>query len=165
MPTGGLIRQYGALLGGLHRLLDIGLIVLSLQLAIQLHAVEWSQRHLLAVAWASVLFLIGAEVRRLYSSYRTRGLWDEIRPVFWVCAGVFLGLVAVAFVSKTSADYSRLVIATWFVLILLFLSGQRLLLRLLIWYLRKRGFNSRTAAIVGATPMGLQLQDNIDNES
>ena len=164
MPIGGLFRQYGAFLGVLHRAIDVGTLLAGLYIASQLFDIGWAHRHPLAVAWAAVLFLVIAEVRQLYASWRTSSLIDELRHVFLICIAVWLGLVAIAFLTKTSADYSRLVIATWFASMPLLLGIERALIRAFLWILRSRGFNSRTVAIVGLTPTGLRIKESIESE-
>jgi putative colanic acid biosynthesis UDP-glucose lipid carrier transferase len=74
-------------------------------------------------------------------------------------------MILVAFVTKTSEDYSRLVIGMWFVLMPVLLSMERALFRAFLWMLRRRGYNARTAAIVGLTPVGMRLKESIEAES
>ena len=117
------------------------------------------------MAWASVLFLLLAEARQLYASWRTSTLIEQLRQVFLICMAVALGMVVVAYLTKTSASYSRLVIAMWFVLMPVLLGAQFVLIRGFLWALRRRGYNTRSAAIVGLTQSGIRLKESIELES
>jgi putative colanic acid biosynthesis UDP-glucose lipid carrier transferase len=70
-------------------------------------------------------------------------------------------LLFVAFITRTSTDYSRFVTTVWFGLTVFLLIGWRIALRLLLMELRRHGRNSRTVAIAGLTPMAERIAQRI----
>jgi putative colanic acid biosynthesis UDP-glucose lipid carrier transferase len=164
MAVGGLFRQYSSLVSVFQRGVDVSVIFLALYLATGLWDVEWARGYSLAAAWGCMFYLLVAEFRQIYASWRTTSLAVELRHLLLICAAVTLGMVTIAFMTKTSANYSRLAIGTWFLLMPFLLGAQRATLRGLLWLLRSRGFNSRNAVIVGLTPVGMQLKRSIESE-
>ncbi|MGD8790898.1 MAG: undecaprenyl-phosphate glucose phosphotransferase [Burkholderiales bacterium] len=164
MPNGGLSREFGSLLGVLHRAVDAALIFLALYFFMRLYGAVWSYPYILAVSWAVVLFLLVTEFRQLYSSWRTSTLREELKHVFVICVVVQLGLIALAFMTKTSEQYSRILVGSWFLMMPLLLGVERAIMRGFLWVARSRGYNSRTAAIAGLTPAGVELKRNIELE-
>jgi putative colanic acid biosynthesis UDP-glucose lipid carrier transferase len=164
MPFGALFQKYSSLVSVFQRVSDVSLIFFALYLAAGLWDVEWVRRYSLAAAWGCLFYLLFAEFRQIYASWRTTSLAAEFRHVFLICVAVTLGLVTIAFMTKTSSNYSRLAIGTWFLLMPFLLGVQRATLRGLLWLLRSRGFNSRNAVIVGLTPVGMQLKRSIESE-
>jgi putative colanic acid biosysnthesis UDP-glucose lipid carrier transferase len=82
-----------------------------------------------------------------------------------VCITVCLGLVLIAFVTKTGGSFSRLAAGIWFVLMPLLLGIERSIFRGAVWMLRSRGFNSRNAAIVGLNAAGARVKQSIESET
>jgi putative colanic acid biosynthesis UDP-glucose lipid carrier transferase len=88
-------------------------------------------------------------------------LQREAAQVLSVWLPVVLGLTAVAFLTKTSAHLSRLVVLYWFLLTPALLILERLTLRLALRALRRRGRNTRTLAIVGAGRLAQQVAESV----
>jgi len=55
----------------------------------------------------------------------------------------------VAFATKTSELYSRVVVTIWFVIVPLVLGIVRFAVRVMLRYVRRQGANTRMVAIVG----------------
>lgn len=85
----------------------------------------------------------------LYSSWRGRNQAEQIRRIALAWITVGLGLIFIAFVLKDTAKFSRLWFGYWGVFTGLLLVLGRLLVMLLMKELRRRGYNSRSIAIVG----------------
>ena len=98
---------------------------------------------------ALVFALLPAQV---YRSWRGA----ELPTILAGVAGRWLGLLALIllwlFLFKSSDDYSRIWFTLWASLALVFLWLERLALYLFLRALRRRGFNLRHVAIVGAGP-------------
>jgi len=104
-------------------------------------------------ALISVAALIFAMLpAQVYRSWRGA----ELPTILAGVAGRWLGLLALIllwlFLFKSSDDYSRIWFTLWAGLALLFLWLERLALYLFLRALRRRGFNLRHVAIVGAGP-------------
>ena len=147
--SGGLIRPHGGKLGLLSRILDGLLIFAALQICGRLFNVELRDPYWFAIAWAVILFFLIAEARGLYQSWRLAPMHQEVGQVALTWATVFVLLVVLAFSTKTSAIYSRLVIFSWALLAPAMLVTVRLVVRWGLRELRKHGRNTRTLAIAG----------------
>jgi putative colanic acid biosynthesis UDP-glucose lipid carrier transferase len=146
------------------RLVDFALIYGALWLPTYARGDVWDQRSWAAATIAGFLFmLIGASLR-LYQSARGARLKAQLVRVW---GGWFLGVVPVLlfllFISKQSEEYSRAVASSWFFLAPFFISVWRTAGALWLRGLRARGYNTRSAAIIGMTALGeqlaLQIQD------
>ncbi|MBM4361904.1 MAG: undecaprenyl-phosphate glucose phosphotransferase [Deltaproteobacteria bacterium] len=106
-------------------------------------------------------FYLVAETNGLYRSWRGAPLRQELATAItsWVVAAPVLLLVA--FLSKTSATYSRFVVVAWFFLAPTFIVLFRMAARAALVELRRRGRNSRSVAIAGLTPMAERIAEPI----
>ena len=97
----------------------------------------------------------------LYRSRRGISLAFEISALFnaWLVLTGF-GLLFI-FATKTGAEYSRLWSGLWVVFGVLGHLAMRIVLRLSLRALRRRGYNLRHVAIVGAGPFGYQVSSKL----
>lgn len=153
----GLLKARHSTLAIFTRVSDLVLIGLSLWCALALHNMQWIEKYSLALACAFGLFLFFAQFHDLYRSWRGAPLWQEGVRLWWTWLGVVLGLLFLAYVTKTSAEYSRRIMLTWFLMTPVLLTFFRGVFHLLIGVLRQRGLNTRTVAIVGARDLGVRL--------
>jgi putative colanic acid biosynthesis UDP-glucose lipid carrier transferase len=99
----------------------------------------------------------------LYEPWRGAGLAEEIRSLMLALGSVFLALAVLALVTKTGAMYSRFWTGLWFIFGLLTLIVSRVVLRLALHNLRERGYNLRTAVIVGGGQVAGEVLARIRN--
>jgi putative colanic acid biosynthesis UDP-glucose lipid carrier transferase len=156
-PVKGLLRGHEDLVAGLQRASDCVLIALAHGFACQLLEDTWRPQMTTATAVALLVFNLSAEWRGLYRPWRAEPIWNELRITLttWLVAPSML--LALAFITKTGAGFSRAVTLTWFVLAGLMLSAFRIFGRLFLRKLRESGRNSRAVAVVGATPISEKL--------
>jgi putative colanic acid biosynthesis UDP-glucose lipid carrier transferase len=109
------------------------------------------------------LFVFFAQFHDLYRSWRGAPLWQEGVRLWWVWLAVVLGLLTLAYATKTSAEYSRRLMLTWFLMTPVVLTAWRAALHLLVGVLRQWGFNIQTVAIVGARELGANLARTIQH--
>ncbi len=147
----GLLRSNEHAVGAVQRLADAGLIVLTHYLATVLYPDAWRPSTTLATAIGLLAFGFAAELGGLYRPWRTERMSREIGNVFVTWLAVPVGVWGYGFVSKTSADFSRGVSLTWFVLAPFALAALRIAVRGTLRILRAHGFNRRRVAILGAT--------------
>ena len=142
----------------LMRLIDFALIYGALWLPTYARAEVWDQRSWTAATIAAVLFMLIGQSLRLYRSVRGARLKPQLVRV-WM--GWFVGVVPVLlfllFISKQSEEYSRVTVSSWFVLAPFVISVWRATTTLWLRELRARGYNTRSAAIIGMTELGEQL--------
>jgi len=125
---------------------------------------EWTTQDTLASVTAIVTFQVVAEAHGLYRSWQGIPLRREV--VTTVVAWVFSipVLLFLAFFTKTSEGYSRSIALVWFIGGGLTLAVWRLAMHALMVEFRKRGGNSRSVAIAGATEIALSLAKTIMEE-
>lgn len=112
---------------------------------------------LISVA-ALIFALLPAQV---YRSWRG----TELPTILAGVAGRWVGLLGIIllwlFLFKSSDDYSRIWFALWSVLALALLWAERLALYVFLRTLRRRGFNVRHVALVGAGPGAESLRSRL----
>jgi putative colanic acid biosynthesis UDP-glucose lipid carrier transferase len=110
---------------------------------------------------AIIGFSVFAEMFALYRSWRD-GAFNEIifNTLFsWTLS---LGLILLyLFFSKSSVEYSRVVMAIWFILTSVLLLTWRLAFGLFLRNIRRKGMNTRSVAIIGLTEQGEKLAQQI----
>jgi len=151
-------RGTDAELAPLMRLVDFALIYLALWLPTLARGEVWDQKSWIAATLSAILFLLIAQSLQLYESSRSVRLERLVMRAWtgWL-AGVVPTLLFLAFISKRSEEYSRITVTTWFVLAPFLISIWRTGITLVLRELRSRGHNTRSAAIIGMTPLGEQL--------
>jgi putative colanic acid biosynthesis UDP-glucose lipid carrier transferase len=153
----GFIRPHEAKLDFLTRTADAVWIGVALYWACTVYPETWDNRHGTAAAVAIVFFYLSAQARGLYRPWRAEPMKNEVVRVFTSWMFVVPLVLLAGFLSKTSQDYSRLVMTAWFVSAPLLIASWRAALRLVLHEARSRGHNTRTVAIVGASPLGEDL--------
>jgi putative colanic acid biosynthesis UDP-glucose lipid carrier transferase len=148
----------------LARSVDVALIVLSHFLATRLRGDHQftDPEIVVATLLGAFVFNVAADANGLYrDSLRSAPSKVELGR-FWLSWGFTPPvLLMVAFATKTSDHFSRVVTLFWFVLAPLLITGVRFGARRLSAELYRRGVNTRTVHIVGATRMGAVLAKRI----
>ncbi len=146
----------------LTRLVDFALIYAALWLATMARGESWDQRSWIAATVASVAFLLISQSLKLYESSRATRLKNIVVRAW---AGWFGGVVPIllflAFMSKSSAEYSRIAITSWFFLAPLLLALWRIMATIMLRGVRRRGYNTRSAAIIGMSELGERLAERM----
>lgn len=97
----------------------------------------------------------------LYQAWRGVSVIDEMRSVALAWMAVLLTLIVFAFASKTAIEYSRAWLAIWGVLGGVSLITARVLLRAILRWLRKQGFNQRRVVIIGGSELGSEVASRL----
>jgi putative colanic acid biosynthesis UDP-glucose lipid carrier transferase len=118
----------------------------------------WDGGYTQLLAGAVGLFFFFAQTEDLYRSWRGASMMRQEIIGIWV-AWFWAILVILFFVyaTKSSAEYSRRLILTWFLLTPIMLGFWRALAQTALGYMRERGINTRSVAIVGAEKPGARL--------
>jgi putative colanic acid biosynthesis UDP-glucose lipid carrier transferase len=146
------------------RVLDIATIVAVQYAAVAFYRQLWTESCSLACAVTIAVFGLVAEVSSLYRARHGEHLGRELTQVMVVWLVVLAMLLMVAFATKTSAQFSRIISTLWMVSAAVMLASTRVVIRLILRRLRKRGYNSRQAAIVGCTPLAERIIKVISND-
>ncbi|MBI5429530.1 MAG: undecaprenyl-phosphate glucose phosphotransferase [Nitrosomonadales bacterium] len=156
MPE-GFLRPYHSGISLLQRAIDAGLICVALWISHRLYGVDFADHNVVSAVLAVSSFFFFAEAKGLYTSWRVGSLIDEITDLFIAWGMVVVVLVLLAFMSKTSANFSRLAVTTWFITAPLGLILARALVRFILREMRRSGRNTRTLAIIGANAQAVRL--------
>jgi putative colanic acid biosysnthesis UDP-glucose lipid carrier transferase len=155
------IRPSGSLLDAWLRAADAGCIAGGLAIAGPMLPSD-GLRLVAAGTVAASAFFIAAEVTGLYRSWRGVAADHEARCIVatWALTAVIL-LLAV-FLTRYADPASRKGLFVWFASAPVLLVAHRLAVRRVQSLLRRRGWNVRRYAIVGANELGIQLARNIE---
>jgi len=97
----------------------------------------------------------------IYRVWRGSSTLTEIKylTMAWLIVG--FTLTGLAFITKSGADYSRSWIGLWFVSSWLMLVGVRVILRIVLRWLRSSGYNHRHIVIVGTGEQAAVVADRL----
>jgi putative colanic acid biosynthesis UDP-glucose lipid carrier transferase len=154
---GGILRGHEDLVNAFQRVVDGVWIVVAHYIACWTYQVPWLQAMTTATAIAVVVFNTIAEFNGLYRPWRSERVSREIWELFTTWVFVPPLLFFLAFLTKTSAQYSRVVSLGWFIGAPVLLCASRLVQRFVLRRLRARGRNLRSTAILGATASAEKL--------
>lgn len=157
----GLIRPYQHEFHILSKLLDAVCIIGNLWLLCLIYDRFWDNQALAAILAVGLFHLFG-EIDKVYRSWRSESLIQEFISVCAVWFAVVFVLLLLGYITKTTAQYSRIVTVTWFVITPLILCLWRSGVRLGLRFFRTRGYNTRTVAIAGASHIGLRVAETIN---
>jgi len=158
----GLLREYEDVVHATQRLADLFLLAGAHVFMTWEYGQIWRRQSSSATAMAVLAFSFAAELCSLYRPWRVERLRVEIRTVFIAWCMTVATLVLLAFATKTSEDYSRVVSFGWFAVSLVVLCGWRFLVRFVLRATRASGKNIRRVAILGATAAARDLCEQIE---
>jgi len=157
----GAMHRYHSWLSMGQRLLDAAVVFTLLPTLCVLKGIPYNQPcHVMAVLGALLTWAAMGAVDA-YRPWRGASLLQEMRVIFGAWLMVLGSLLFIAWMVKFTGTYSRLVVGGWFILSPLFLVLLHVAERTFLRALRKRGRNIRTAVIVGAGDLGMDLGKRI----
>ncbi len=157
----GLLRNNASTLTIFQRLLD-PTIAASLLLAIATYYdVSFNTPYVLLAALTFLLILPVFKATGLYRSYRGENLTAEIPQIFLAWGVVFMTLLFLGYVTKSSAFFSRTILLSWSVSVPLVLYLAHLSIRFILRQLRASGRNTRSAVVAGISEVGCLLVEQI----
>ncbi|MEN8130775.1 MAG: undecaprenyl-phosphate glucose phosphotransferase [Pseudomonadota bacterium] len=175
MPNRGILKEYSSLLNLILRVIDwltiyfsgifayyaTGLDVYFAQIG--QHAMPITYNYVLAVA--VLLSVVVFPFLSLYRAWRGGSVFEELKllTLGWVLTAFLLATFAL--MTKTGAAYSRLWVGVWFISGWSALVFFRILLRLLLRWMRSKGRNLRQIVIVGAGDLGKEVAERVSAAS
>ena len=147
----------------IYRLVDILVILMPLILGALYTNFYNAQGYLVAGLSAVVLFGLYGRFTEIYTSWGGRPIHDEAGRIIAAWLLTFLSMVFIAFISKTSEQFSRVVLLAWLLTTPIVLILARLALRQFFSHLKRLGLNNRSVAIVGMTENGLRFARELEN--
>ncbi len=145
----------------LYRTVDIIVISIFFLATLHFHDVALTMQYQLVLFVNIASFLFFSQTLELYRSWRTSSTLTMVSytTITWVIGCTIL--IVLAYFSKTGAYYSRLAIGNWFVSTAIALNLWRLVFRALLFRFRRSGLNTKPVIIIGVTPTGINLANQI----
>ena len=162
MLNQGMIRSNQGGFNFVYRLIDILIIFFCLNLAATLYAVNFNGIYTSTGLIASIVFILTAESLGVYRSWRASTATRMLLTTSGAWCLTAILVVVLGFFAKVSTDVSRVVIGGWFLLSLSGLTTWRISFRRFLRFMRARGYNSRSAAIIGLNNNALKMRDEIE---
>lgn len=159
--SSGLIKQHSSGLAILLRTADALLIALSMFFSAWLYSTALSANYLLLTALAILAFILLAEMRGLYQSWRVSSLLEEFWQLGAIWFIVVVCMLAFGFMFKVSANFSRVVIVVWMFVTPGAMFLLRFVLRKALRYAREQGRNARTVAFAGVGRATKKMAEHI----
>lgn len=158
----GWIRSRQGGITALYRLFDVLLIQGVLYGCLAYFQVSPDKDWLIAGLLAAVSFAFIAESVELYRSWRGETYVRILGTVTvaWVAVCIFLIILAYS-INAFVADHTRTVVVAWLIFTLFGLAFWRFCLRELLFSIRLRGHNTRSAVIIGCTDSGYKLAKDL----
>ncbi len=163
--SSGLFKQHASILEVLQRVFDVTVIMLTMVLAGWIRQVELDAKYAVLSLLAILIFILLAAVKGVYRSWRTENLATEIAGVIGVWVVTVIALGVLGFASKTSSEFSRVVMVSWAVLVPLGLALLRFFYRKFLHALRGAGRNFRTVAFAGCGNTAQKMSQHINGQS
>lgn len=154
------IHQQFRIAGAVYRFVDAACVVGGLAVASRLAGAGHVDATLAAFAAVAVFCLV-AEFSGMYRSWRGVSAEREAFCTLVTWGLSFLILAAFGFTSGRMSELPRPLLWGWLAITPLFILGAHAVLRQLQRSIWCRGKNTQTAAIVGATNLGIQLGRNL----
>lgn len=161
-PTTGLLNPHHSKLDLFYRLSDIAMIGLVLFVAARSYGIDWNEQYWVMLSLLVTLFSITAETQGLYRSFRGAALRQIVAPMLTSWGIAVFGFLGMAYALKVTGDFSRLTVGTTVLVTPIVLTFWRILVRGVLSMFRRRGFNTRSVAIVGAEQIGVHLAKTIE---
>lgn len=119
------------------------------------------EHYLKTILLAVVLVFFLFSLFNVYRVWRGSSTLTEIKylTMAWLMVGLLLA--GLAFVTKSGADFSRSWMGLWFASTWVALIGSRVLLRIVLRWLRSNGFNHRHIVIVGTGEQAAVVADRL----
>lgn len=121
--------------------------------------------YIFVLALAVVLTALLFPLFTVYKVWRGSSTLSEIRYLTIALFMVALAMMAIAFATKTGANYSRSWIGIWLFTSWIFLVSSRVVLRLVLRYLRSSGYNQRHIVIAGTGEQAAIVADRLCNSA
>lgn len=163
MNASSLIRPHQPQLSSLHQILEASLVGLMLYASTQWFGVKWREEYYIAAITSAILFNFFAHHQGLYQSWRSQRIDVEARQLIIAWCLMLLGLLLLAWATKSMTRFSRLAVGSWIIAAPATLITLRRVLRGLLHRLRQHGRNTRAIAIAGAGTLAVQLARTISD--
>jgi len=161
--TEGFVRNNVNQFAFAYRLLDILFIQTFLAMFSFIYIGTYDTKYFMVALVATIGYSFFAELFALYRSWRASTLKEMMFYVFISWALTLFPVFLFLFFTKESEYFSRVVLGLWMVVTAITLCAWRLLFRQILYFLRKKGLNTRSIGVIGLTKRGLSIINEIDH--
>ncbi len=154
----GIIRQHESKLNALHRMIDGAIIAITLWLCSYLYLSSWDVYSTTAILLSVICYQFFAEASGIYKSWRGNAMLTKAKRIVTVWLSTSIILMLIAYAVHIPIYYNWELYLTWIILTPIEIISWHGVIQLGLNYIRQRGGNSRTAAIIGVTPLGNRLE-------
>ena len=145
----------------IHRLFDTLIPIVMLYLCSAAYNNAWSDKYQILGVLGGLLLVIFNQSCGVYSQWRGRSLFAGFKFVIQAWIFTWLALLAIAFLLKDSAHFSRVILTSWAITTPVALLVFRFLIRYTMGYFRTRGWHVNRVAIIGAGDLGQRLASSL----
>nr|MCH9699306.1 hypothetical protein [Gammaproteobacteria bacterium] len=146
------------------QVVDVTLVFVTLFVITSIYPdANWSSKYALLGLIGIILFLFISDITAMYQSWHGVSYQSECTRVLIVWALVVMIMLVVAYATKTTATYSRVVVGFWFMLVPAVFCFWRGILRLVLRKYRSKEQFTRNVAVLGANENGIQISATIQN--
>ena len=129
---------------------------------------EWTLHNLAYIVVYSVLLVVAYHCTQLYGSFRYKPLWQELRMLVWVNVLGTLLVTSGLYLIKSwgwfnTWDISSLVLVMFCAISTLMVSCKRIVVRAVLRYYRRRGYNQKHVIVVGNGHLARQYVESVHN--
>ncbi len=158
------IRKHASLISFLRRILDILLVIGVTVLIGRMYGPPELARAL--AIYGSLLTILFFSYLNLYQSFRQQTIFAQLRLLFfaWGCVVISVNIIILLLANQAQLEilwpvalFGTPVYQMWVVLGFLALAAARLGASGFLYFIRQRGYNSQTAAIVGTGQIAMKL--------
>lgn len=117
--------------------------------------------YLYMIPFIVLIWPVVFNISKLYLPKRYTSLWEEFFIIFKANITALFILIFVSFFFYKEYSHSRMVVFLFFVSGLFFLMLSRVIIRKLVRFFRKKGYNLKNVLIVGAGDLGRRVADRM----
>ena len=161
----GLFKEFSPLFSQLLWFSDFLLVLLGGIIAymVRFGNLDLPYQYKLGIIMGGLLAMLIFPKFGLYESWRGKLLIDQVTKIFLAVGSVAISMLVLAYAIHVSTEFSRIWASLWFVASLFLILLLRATSTLVLGYLRKKGWNQRQVAIVGAGDLGREIASRIIN--
>ncbi|MDH5767020.1 MAG: undecaprenyl-phosphate glucose phosphotransferase [Gammaproteobacteria bacterium] len=167
----GLLKGHANLLNLLLRVLDCSYILILGNISYYLSSAHshflqrgvetLPQHYFYVIVLAGILAMLLFPLFAIYRVWRGVSTLTEIKNLTMAWGMVALFLAVIAFMTKSGADYSRSWMGIWFLSTWICFIASRIVLRLVLRWMRSNGFNHRHIIIIGTGEQAVVVADRL----
>lgn len=157
-----IIRNQDAKINAISRLVDSLIIIMTFWALLEWFDEDWISLHFWILFVGVCTFSFISDTNYYYNPWRGNNLSSEISALFssWLATCIVLVLIGLFY--EGGVEYNRWTVYSWFVLTPIELLSWHAIVRYVLYALGRSGATTRSVVIAGATQLGLQLKEKLE---